>query len=713
MDDFIKYTFSFSDFIVDPQANLLIRTNSEKRLEPKVIALLSLLASSDNRVISKQEIRDNIWPNVIVGDEAIARAIFSLRKALADDAKNPSYIETIPKKGYRFLVKANLLAAQQTCKNSEEANESIINVVASLVEHQIKKFIKPLNKWLISVFLLVTLTIIISLWTLNSTESDFSAIELILPVTTAVGNERDFSLNQFSHEIAYIHDNGDQTALFVKALSGKSQLLKVAEYDGWLYSPLWLDKHTLLYIRGRKSSYQIIRQHKQQAAEVLYQSSNGLFQLAVKTVSAKEVIFTEFNRDKAQPFAVKHLNLVNGEITDLREVYANIPETAYDILYSAGGERLYFTHFEQQKEHIYQLNLLSKELSKIGEGFEEVEHLALGNSDQLLISGTHSDIQGLWSLTLSTAKHALLIPASSGQKIINGGMDKEGDIYYGNYQEPLNLAVVNTVDKSLTQLPELNTNGRERSGVFADSGNLIYYISNRSGHDELWSYQLNTQTNQQITQLEASDMSRPVVSKSGQYLAIAYQKNDINLAVIDLFQGQVIKSKVVEKMQYPLAWSKDEQSIYISEHHQQVNLYQYDRSTLSATIIQKFAGLSVNVSESGDSIVFVDYQHQGLVEKNLITGQITKGVTPIDNLDNLMPGELKITENAMFFLRKSKEKTTLMQQDLTLESNSSALTELITITESISVSDIGKSGDKLLYFQFDKPQGGIMKLKLK
>ena len=72
-------------------------------LEPKVMDLLFLLASRPQEVISKEEISARLWPDVIVGDDTLARTISKLRKALGDNSKSPRFIETIPKRGYRLI----------------------------------------------------------------------------------------------------------------------------------------------------------------------------------------------------------------------------------------------------------------------------------------------------------------------------------------------------------------------------------------------------------------------------------------------------------------------------------------------------------------------------------------------------------------------------------------------------------------------------------
>ena len=60
-------------------------------------------------------------------------------------------------------------------------------------------------------------------------------------------------------------------------------------------------------------------------------------------------------------------------------------------------------------------------------------------------------------------------------------------------------------------------------------------------------------------------------------------------------------------MKYPLIWSKDDKSIYISEHKKHVNIYQYDSVTLKAKLIQSRAGLFAQESTNGESLTLIDY----------------------------------------------------------------------------------------------------------
>jgi len=106
---------SFGQFRIMPRGGLMAG-NREVRLTPKALALLSLLAKHPNEVVTKDELFAAVWPNTDVGDAALVTCIQELRKALRDNARRPRYIETLHRRGYRFIGKmsAGQLADEAT-----------------------------------------------------------------------------------------------------------------------------------------------------------------------------------------------------------------------------------------------------------------------------------------------------------------------------------------------------------------------------------------------------------------------------------------------------------------------------------------------------------------------------------------------------------------------------------------------------------------------
>jgi len=88
---------------IRPSENGLRINGRDVHLEPKVMAVLEMLIEHADTVVSRQDLMDRVWAGRVVGEEVLTRCISALRTALDDDARNPRFIQTVPKKGYRLL----------------------------------------------------------------------------------------------------------------------------------------------------------------------------------------------------------------------------------------------------------------------------------------------------------------------------------------------------------------------------------------------------------------------------------------------------------------------------------------------------------------------------------------------------------------------------------------------------------------------------------
>lgn len=96
--------FRIGEWRVEPGLNRLNRDDEEIRLEPKVMAVLVYLVHRPGELVSREELEADVWAGSVVGYDALTGAIQKLRKALGDHPKEPRIIETISKKGYRFIA---------------------------------------------------------------------------------------------------------------------------------------------------------------------------------------------------------------------------------------------------------------------------------------------------------------------------------------------------------------------------------------------------------------------------------------------------------------------------------------------------------------------------------------------------------------------------------------------------------------------------------
>jgi len=91
------------------------------RIEPKVADVLQVLAERAGDVVGRSELLDRVWPGVVVGDEALSQSINKLRRALGDTSREATYLQTVPKRGYRLIAAVGTAGAAPAADDSMAA----------------------------------------------------------------------------------------------------------------------------------------------------------------------------------------------------------------------------------------------------------------------------------------------------------------------------------------------------------------------------------------------------------------------------------------------------------------------------------------------------------------------------------------------------------------------------------------------------------------
>jgi eukaryotic-like serine/threonine-protein kinase len=105
-----KQLYEFGPFRLDVDERLLMRDGRMTPLPPKVFDTLLVLVENSGRVVTKDELMQSLWPDTFVEESNLTQNISQLRRALSDGASDAQYIETIPKRGYRFVAGVQSLA---------------------------------------------------------------------------------------------------------------------------------------------------------------------------------------------------------------------------------------------------------------------------------------------------------------------------------------------------------------------------------------------------------------------------------------------------------------------------------------------------------------------------------------------------------------------------------------------------------------------------
>jgi Tol biopolymer transport system component/DNA-binding winged helix-turn-helix (wHTH) protein len=96
--------YQFGEYVLDVQRHTLNRGGREIHLGERAYGVLKLLVENAGRVVTRQELIDAVWQDVVVSDDSLARAVSDLRTALGDDASHARYIRTVHRQGYVFIA---------------------------------------------------------------------------------------------------------------------------------------------------------------------------------------------------------------------------------------------------------------------------------------------------------------------------------------------------------------------------------------------------------------------------------------------------------------------------------------------------------------------------------------------------------------------------------------------------------------------------------
>jgi DNA-binding winged helix-turn-helix (wHTH) protein/pimeloyl-ACP methyl ester carboxylesterase len=99
-----KHLYEFGSYHLDRAEGVLLRDGQPVTLPPKDLETLFVLVERAGHIVAKEELLDKVWPGVFVEEGNLARRIFNLRQVLGDSEDGRKYIETIPKRGYRFVA---------------------------------------------------------------------------------------------------------------------------------------------------------------------------------------------------------------------------------------------------------------------------------------------------------------------------------------------------------------------------------------------------------------------------------------------------------------------------------------------------------------------------------------------------------------------------------------------------------------------------------
>jgi DNA-binding winged helix-turn-helix (wHTH) protein len=257
--------FEFKGYIFDPKSGELSLGEKTVELDMKISKLLTFFIENQGKVVTRDEILDEVWCESIVSDTTLNWSISQLRKALDDDPKAPQFIKTLPKKGYVFLPTAELTSSSPRSETDKKVD---------LFRY------KHIGASIVVVFAILILGIYLSS---QEKPKDVTVISDIYPLTSMSGHERGGELSDDGLFAVFLHREAadDRFRIYLKPMlenvdlpivsansnepvyrqSKRQQTAYPVHEDDYDYQQvIWgRDSYQLFAVRGKENECQIVQ----------------------------------------------------------------------------------------------------------------------------------------------------------------------------------------------------------------------------------------------------------------------------------------------------------------------------------------------------------------------------------------------------------------------------------------------------------------------
>jgi Tol biopolymer transport system component/DNA-binding winged helix-turn-helix (wHTH) protein len=228
-----KPSFAFGPYLLDVSEQSLTRDGRPVPLTPKLFEVLRLLVEQQGHLLDKETFIEKVWGGGFVEDGALTRSVSMLRKALGDTLPDPTYIETVPKRGYRFVAPVSIRVP--------EKQRTLVRGMASMA----------------AAFAVVVLVLLaFGLRPPGGPQSASSAGSAHAQITFT-GTASAPAISQDGQRVAYIASETPEKRAFVRDLAGGEpvEVFHAPELGYARWSPD--DQHLLVWARGagRKGIY--------------------------------------------------------------------------------------------------------------------------------------------------------------------------------------------------------------------------------------------------------------------------------------------------------------------------------------------------------------------------------------------------------------------------------------------------------------------------
>ncbi|CAM2010418.1 LpqB family beta-propeller domain-containing protein [Acanthopleuribacter pedis] len=584
--------FSFGPWQVDPATHSLSREDRSVRVEPRIMALLCLLASEPGTPWGRAELMARLWPDTHVGEDALTRAVSELRKVLGDEPRNPTYIATIPKRGYQFLgeVRPVLEPAAAPSAILEETQDRAAESApretgSSPVAAPSQGEASFLSRRSLGVAALVLLPFLGWLFQLISSPTPPAPVAISTTpakdvfLTNYPGRERQPALSPDGSRVAFVREQAGHRHIFMIDAHGNGEralTTAAADHDDPAWSP---DGTRLAFTRSHPNGVHLLTASALGGDETLVYEGAAMDGLDFGP-NGRRLYFAERTADGG-PFRIQCLNLANHEVTPITSAPV---QGRGDILprVSPDGTRLAFMRV--LASGAWQLLLVDPEGKQTQTVVRRDLHVAgfdWVDNRYVIISNLREGAYGLWLIDVTNGQETWL-PTRGERSYAPTYAAAAHALVYEKVTFEKNIWVLDTASPADSHRPLIDSNYYDCEAVFSPDGTRLLFTSSRSGSLALWLAENDGADLRQLTDLHGMHVTRPRWSPDGTRAAVSSLKDgEMQVYLVEPATGRVRHSGMKGML---CDWGRSGDALYVAGlENGRSTLFHWDLALQKAT----------------------------------------------------------------------------------------------------------------------------------
>jgi Tol biopolymer transport system component/DNA-binding winged helix-turn-helix (wHTH) protein len=629
--------FSIGEWRIQPQINSVLKNGASQHLEPKVMQVLVLLASHPGEVVTKERLLQSVWPGVFVGEDVLTRSISEIRRVMADDARSPKVIQTIPKAGYRLIAPVSfasepagleiITAAEASSEPAASAVDLLPPEPASAAHLKLAPGVTGSRKKrplaLIATAALVGCLLIAGgvFWFAKSRTANPNAFYRTIPFTSYPGSEGEAAFSPDGNQIAFVWNgtNEDNKDIYVKIL-GTTTPLRLTTDPADDLSPAWSpDGRFIAFIRQGQdqNSIYIVPAIGGGEQKVYSLSSPFVWDYGGLAWSSdgRKLFFPDRSSPQG-PSALFSIVLGSRNVERL-----TIPPDSWDgdwtPTVSPDGSKIAFVRADSSSQDVYVMPSSGGTPVRLTNDNRLIVGLTWTTDSRNVVFASNRDGSfSIWKVAASG--DSLERVAAGGQNSYSPAISHRGNLLaysYGSGRWDIERIDLKAAAAKKAQAERvLSSDEQDASPQFSPDGMHIAFQSWRSGAQEIWVCKADGSGLTQLTSFNGALAGSPSWSPDGRQIAFdARPSGRAHIYVISPDGGTPKPLTAGDDNDIVPSWSKDGKKLYFGRNRGgSWQIWEMELPDGTPKQLTTHGGMAAHISPDGAWIYYTKPQMPGL-----------------------------------------------------------------------------------------------------